>query len=188
MRCVREATLTLALLAVAATPARAERFFAPFLGFSFGQDAGNCVSLTNCEEKRLNWGAAFGSTRGIFGFEEDIGYAPDFFGKAGAGNNAVLTVMSNLMVVVPAGRVQPYGIVGLGLVRPHAKFDAASLTLDQNALGYDLGGGLNIFLLRGLGIRGDVRHIHTLQNVTLGVFSSDKLDFWRGSAGLTFRF
>jgi hypothetical protein len=33
-----------------------------------------------------------------------------------------------------------------------------------------------------------VRHMHTLQDVTLGVFSSAKLDFWRGSAGVTFRF
>ena len=188
MRLIRDAALALALVVVGAAPARADRFFSPFLGFSFGQDAGNCASLTNCEEKRLNLGAAFGSTHGVFGFEEEIGYAPDFFGKTAAGNNAVLTLMSNLMAVVPAGPVQPYAIVGLGLVRPHTKFDAASLALDQNALGYDIGGGVNIFLLHRIGIRGDVRHIHTLQTVTLGLFSSDKLDFWRGSAGLTFRF
>ena len=28
----------------------------------------------------------------------------------------------------------------------------------------------------------------TLQDVTLGVFSNDQLDFWRASAGLTLRF
>jgi hypothetical protein len=30
--------------------------------------------------------------------------------------------------------------------------------------------------------------MHTLQDVTLGVFQNQKLDFWRASAGLTFRF
>lgn len=188
MRWVRDAVFALALVVVVAAPARADHFFAPFLGFSFGQDAANCASLTTCEEKRLNWGAAFGTTHGMFGFEEEIGYAPDFFGKTATGSNAVLTVMSNVMAAVPAGPVQPYAVAGLGLVRPHAKFDAASLALDKNALGYDIGGGVNIFLLHGVGIRGDVRHIHTLQAVTLGLFSNDKLDFWRGSAGLTFRF
>jgi hypothetical protein len=33
-----------------------------------------------------------------------------------------------------------------------------------------------------------VRHLRTFKDVTLGVFSNDKLDFWRASAGLTFRF
>jgi hypothetical protein len=33
-----------------------------------------------------------------------------------------------------------------------------------------------------------VRHFHTMQDVNLGVFASDKLDFWRASAGLTLRF
>ena len=64
-----------------------------------------------------------------------------------------------------------------------AAFDASS-----NTLGYDIGGGVNIFLAPGVALRGDVRHLHTLQDVTLGVFSNDKLDFWRGSAGVTFKF
>jgi hypothetical protein len=34
-----------------------------------------------------------------------------------------------------------------------------------------------------------VRHVRTLQDVTLGgVFVNAPLDFWRGSAGVTFRF
>jgi len=76
----------------------------------------------------------------------------------------------------------------VGLIRPHASLDASNLSFDQNALGYDIGGGLNIFLAHAIGIRGDIRHLHTLQDVTLGLFSNDQLDFWRASAGLTFRF
>ena len=172
----------------AARPARADGFISPFIGFNFGGDSSNCASFTNCDEKRINWGASLGSVNGVFGFEEEIGYAPQFFGKTPGGDNAMLTLMSNLMLVVPAGPIQPYGIIGLGLMRPHVKFDATSLALDKNALGWDIGGGLNVFLGHSIGIRGDVRHLRTLKDVTLGVFGNDKVDFWRGSAGLVLRF
>ena len=180
--------LAAALSVWTVAPARAQGFISPFAGFNFGGDSANCISLTNCNEKRLNWGASLGKTNGVFGIEEDIAYAPDFFGKTAGTDNAVLTVMSNLMLVVPAGPIEPYGLVGLGLIRSHAKLDASSLSLDKNALGWDIGGGLNIFLTHSVGVRGDVRHIRTFKEVTLGLFGNDQLDFWRGSAGLTLRF
>ena len=180
--------LTAGLLLLIAVPARGQGFISPFGGYNFGGDSANCASVQNCEEKRLNLGVSVGTTHGIFGFEEELAYARDFFGKTPGGNNAVLTVMSNVMVVVPAGPIQPYAVVGLGLIRPHVQFDALSLALDKNALGYDIGGGLNIFLGHTLGVRGDVRHLQTLQDVPLGLFSNDRLDFWRASAGLTLRF
>src|SRR6266487_37499 len=64
-----------------AAPARADGFISPFLGFNFGGDTSNCVSITSCEEKRLNLGVSLGTVRGALGFEEEIGYAPQFFGK-----------------------------------------------------------------------------------------------------------
>jgi hypothetical protein len=187
MRTLRFTALAAAVLIVSSTPARAQGFITPFLGFNFGGDSGaSCVSLTNCEDKRLNWGVGLGTTHGILGFEEEIAYAKNFFGETPGGDNSVLTVMSNLLVVVPTGPVRPYGLFGIGLIRPH--FTTSNLSLDQNTLGYDIGGGVNLFFSRNVGLRGDVRHLHTLQDVTLGVFNNDKIDFWRGSAGLTFRF
>ena len=184
----RSAACAALFLALSAAPARADGFITPYIGFNFGGDSANCVSLTNCDEKRVNWGVSFGSTSGIFGIEEDIGYAPDFFGKTPGGDNAVLHFMTDLMVLIPAGPIQPYALVGLGLIRPHGKLDASALDVRQNTLGYDIGGGVNVFFVRGVGVRGDVRHLHTLQDVTLGVFRGQKLDFWRGSAGITFKF
>jgi len=188
VRLLRLAAFITALVAGIAHPARAQGFISPFAGYNFGGDAAGCATLQNCEDKRLNVGVSFGTTHGIFGFEEDIGYASEFFGKTPGGSNALLTVMSNLMLVIPAGPIRPYAVVGLGLIRPHVQFDAASLALDQNALGYDIGGGINIFLVHAIGIRGDVRHLRTVQDLTLGVFSNDQLDFWRASAGITLRF
>jgi len=95
--------------------------------------------------------------------------------------------MSNLMVIIPAGPIQPYGIIGLGLMRPHVRFAELSV-LDQNAFGWDIGGGLNIFFGHTVGIRGDLRRLRTFDDITLGIFNSDKIEFWRGSAGLTLRF
>jgi hypothetical protein len=186
----RRLILAAALVACSASPAFADGFFSPFIGYNFGGDSANCLSLRNCEEHRTNWGFSFGSTGDVVGFEEDFGYAKDFFGTTPGGDNAVLTLMSNLMIVIPAGPVRPYGIIGLGLVRPHAKLDLANLAeVDQNALGWDIGGGLNVFFGRTFGVRGDVRHIRTLQDITLGgVFSNAPLDFWRASAGVTLRF
>ena len=176
------------LLVLMASPARAQGFIAPFIGFNFGGDSSNCASLTNCDEKRMNFGVSLGTVRGVFGFEEEIGYASQFFGKTPGGDNAMLTLMSNLMVVIPAGPIQPYGIIGIGLMRSHAQFNTSSLALSNNSLGWDIGGGLSIFLARSIGVRGDIRRLKTLQDVTLGVFGNDKVEFWRASAGLVFRF
>src|SRR3954452_22716383 len=104
--------IVLALVFGAARPGDAQAFISPYAGYNFGGDSANCVSLQNCEEKRLNLGVSFGTTHGIFGFEEDIAYARDFFGRTPGGNNAVLTVMSNLMLVLPAGPIRPYALAG----------------------------------------------------------------------------
>jgi opacity protein-like surface antigen len=55
---------------------------------------------------------------GIFGFEENIGYAPNFFGKSTTlGSNSVLAVMSNLILGAPIGPLRPYVSAGVGVVR-----------------------------------------------------------------------
>jgi hypothetical protein len=188
MKPYRILAIMLTLMSSSVVPARADGFISPFLGFGFSSDSTICQSLTNCEDHRNQWGISLGSTNGIFGFEQDIAWAPDFFGRTSAGGNGMFTLMSNLMVIIPAGPIQPYGVIGLGLMRPHVDFDALRLTLDQNAFGYDIGGGLNIFFGHTVGIRGDLRRLRTFDDVTLGVFGAEKINFWRGSAGLTLRF
>jgi hypothetical protein len=135
IRALAIAFATSAILVGNVTPARADGFISPFIGFNFGGDSSNCASLTNCEDKRTSFGVSLGTVRGVFGFEEDIGYTPDFFGKTPGGDNAMLTLMSNLMLVIPAGPIQPYGLIGLGLMRSHAQFNATSLALDKNSWG-----------------------------------------------------
>jgi opacity protein-like surface antigen len=194
VRSLRLTALAAILLALAPRPAHADAFISPFLGFHFGGDTPDCASVTNCQTKHTNFGVAIGATGGILGFEEDIAFAQDFFPALPGDESSVLTLMSNLMINVPAGPVRPYVIGGFGLVRPHVKatLNPSAVGGDTNALGYDIGGGVNIFFLKNVGIRGDIRHIHTLQDVSvlhLGtLIAGQKLDFNRASVGLTLKF
>src|SRR5262245_41479600 len=103
MRPFRQVVGFVALMLLVAGPAHAEGFISPYIGFNFGGDSANCLSLQDCEERRANFGVSLGVRRGIFGLEQDIAYAPDFFGETDGGSNAVLTVMSSLMLIIPAG-------------------------------------------------------------------------------------
>jgi hypothetical protein len=46
---------------------------------------------------------------------------------------------------------------------------------------------MNILFGSHVGVRGDLRRMRSMQNVTLFIFSGEKLEFWRASLGLTLR-
>ena len=189
MRAAAIALMALMLVGRAA-PARAEGFLSPFIGYNFGGDSG-CPQITNCDDKRLNAGVGLGALGNVLGFEEEFGYAKDFFGSAPNLDSSVLTVMSNLMIVPNLGPVRPYVLVGLGLVKTHVSFEAGSLlTSENNNLGWDVGGGLIGFFSPHVGLRGDVRYIHSFQDLeTLGfTLGHNKLDFGRFSGAVVFAF
>jgi opacity protein-like surface antigen len=177
------------LLALVPAPARADGFIVPFAGYNFGGDAG-CPSLTDCADKRLNFGVAFGSMGRAVGFEQDISYARNFFGETPGADNSVFSAMSNLLVGPGVGPIRPYFVVGVGLIRPHVSSLVGSVTdfdASRNSFGYDLGGGLTV-MLGPVGIRGDIRRFRTVESVDLLIFTGQKLDFWRASAGLALTF
>lgn len=190
---IRHLVLGIILLAMAPAPARADGFFIPFYGFNFGGDS-NCEHFSNCEDKRLNYGLAIGKMGTVFGIEEEISIAKDFFGKVPGVENSVFTLMTNVLIGVGAGPVRPYFVVGAGLVRPHSSFNLKSTK--NNSLGYDLGAGMNGYFSKHVGVRGDVRRFHTFQDVDIPVlgdianeiFVKQKLDFWRATIGLAFRY
>ena len=145
MQLTRHLAFASMLLLLVSAPARADGFIVPFVGYNFGGDSGNCPSLTDCNEKRLNFGVAFGSMGAAIGFEQDISYARNFFGETPGADNSVFSVMSNLLIGPGVGPVRPYFVVGVGLIRPHVSSLVGSVTnfdAGKNSLGYDLGGGL----------------------------------------------
>src|SRR5712691_2710402 len=110
----------------AAAPARAqEGFISPLVGFDFGGDA-SCPAISNCQDKRLNYGVGLGAIGNVFGFEEEFAYAPDFFGTAPNLKSSALTVMSNAMLAPKVGPIRPYFLAGLGLIKTHVEFTPVS--------------------------------------------------------------
>jgi opacity protein-like surface antigen len=191
VRLLRQLAIAVTLVMLLPAPARADGFVTPFLGFNFGGDSADCPRLTECDEKRLNFGVSFGSMGTVFGFEEDISYAKNFFGATPDSENSVFSAMSNLVVGVGVGPVRPYVLGGIGLIRSRVSSLAGSITdIDSggNALGYDLGGGITGMFGSNVGIRGDIRVFRTMKDVELLIFSGEKLEFWRASAGLAFVF
>ncbi len=188
-RTVFACVCALGLLTTAQT-ASAQGFISPLIGFNFGGDAG-CPTATNCEDKNLNLGVSFGSLGTVFGFEVEVAYAKDFFGAAPGMSSNVLTAMSNLMIVPDLKVVRPYALAGVGLMKSHAELTGASLlSTDNNAFGWNVGGGLMVFLTSNVGLRGDIRYFHAFQNLELGgiTVSDTKLDFGRAAAALVFKF
>ena len=60
-----------------ARPAHAQGFVSPFIGYDFGGDAG-CPSITNCDDKHVNYGVSFGALVKFIGFEVEIAIHPRF--------------------------------------------------------------------------------------------------------------
>ncbi len=168
----------------------AQSFISPFIGYNFGGDAG-CPEITNCEDKRRNLGVAFGSVGNVFGAELDFAFIDNFFGETPGVSSNVLTLMGNFMLAPKFGIVQPYGVVGLGLIKSHAEITVGGL-LDEsnNDFGWDIGGGLIVYFGEHFGVRGDIRHFHAFSDLSiLGLaLSEQKLDFGRASAAAVFKF
>lgn len=188
--------LLLGLLAIGitiatATQARAQGFISPLIGYDFGGDA-RCPNLSDCQDTTINISVSVGAMGNVLGFEEEVAYARNFFGDAPGLSSSVLTLMSNVMLVPNIiGPVRPYVLAGIGLIKSHVALTRASvLTTDNNHLGWDIGGGLIGFVGGHFGVRGDLRYVHSFQDLTVLGFTlgNSKLDFARASAGVVLKF
>jgi opacity protein-like surface antigen len=171
-------------------PSAAQGFISPLLGYDFGGDS-SCPEIAGCEDKNLNIGAGLGTLNTIAGFELEVSYAKNFFGEAPGFNSSVLTLMGNLIIGPQLGPVRPYATGGLGLIKSHVSTDPdALLDSTNNDFGWNIGGGVMVFLSENIGVRGDIRHFHSFQDLEILNFplSDTKLDFGRASAALVFRF
>lgn len=176
------------LVLCGSTAARAQGFISPFAGYNFGGDSG-CLTVSNCEDKKLNLGVALG-TAGVIGFEEEFAYAKNFFGDIPGAKTSVLTLMSNVMIAPTIGPVRPYALIGVGLIKSRLDLTLNDVTsADNNDFGWDIGGGL-MLMFGHVGVRGDIRYFHSFEDLEFaGVSVSDlKLDFGRAAAGIVLQF
>jgi hypothetical protein len=191
--------ISTALVTILLTPvsARADTLLIPFFGVNFGGDSGKKFSEA-FDTSQYNWGASITFMGGgVFGFEGDFGYSPDFYGKTDVGGSDVLTATGNLVIGIPFGGqqgfgIRPYGVVGAGLLKSQSDFGTGVAEIDENDLTWSAGGGVLLFFGTHAGLRFDIRYFQTFDDLEiLGVpiaQSPGKVDFTRTSLGFVLRF
>jgi len=204
-------TASIFATAFAAAPrtASADWTITPFVGWNFSGAADvngtGGSSFSNQFEKKIDYGVSLtGMGAGVFGFEVDFGYSPNFFEGGTAANNSfnltnssnVVTFTGNAIVGVPVGghgpSIRPYVVGGVGLIRSNVG-DAGDVfdVNTKNDFGFDVGGGVMGFFTQNVGLRGDFRYFRSFQgsdaNNLTGLALSN-FHFWRGSVGVSFKF
>ena len=175
----------IAMMSVA-LPARADTFFVPWLGANTGNQNVSGV---------IDVGASLGTMLGgTIGFDFDFGYSPDFFGNTL--NSYVMTTMGNVIVGVPFDRghaagIRPYATGGIGLIRASIDSPRLGLSVANNDVGVNVGGGVMGFFGAHVGVRGDLRYLRSLEddNSTnpFNQFDLARLHYWRTSFGVVLR-
>ena len=187
-----------ALSAVAFTPATASAdwLFTPNMGATFG-------GATNGTE-HFTYGASIGwMGAGIFGWEADLNYTPEFF--EGDDNefdfidgSNVTAAMFNLILGAPVGGqfgpgFRPYVSGGMGLLSREVQSEDDLFDVNSNEWGFNLGAGAMGFATDHVGFRGDLRYIRSFEDLERSsgnfedTFDAGTFHYWRGTAGVTFR-
>lgn len=187
-KCAVIATL---LLALSPATARADWLFSPNLGTTFGADAGG--------QERFSYGVSIGwMGAGIFGWEADLSYTPQFFEDDTSDfditdDSNVVSLMGNVIVGIPIGGQQgggfrPYVTAGVGLLQTEVGNEDDLFHIDNNEFGYSLGVGAMGFVSDRIGFRGDVRYLRAVEKIEDDFsFNEGNFDYWRGTVGVTFR-
>jgi opacity protein-like surface antigen len=173
-----------------ARSAAAQGYVSPTAGYNFGGDTG-CLTATDCEDKNWNFGVALGALGSIFGFETEFTYANNFAGSTPTQDTSVLTIMGDFMLAPKITIVQPYGLVGIGLIRTSFTPTVGAEESDNN-FGWNVGGGLIVYFNRHFGLKGDVRYFHAFDALSLLGFDlardQNKIDFGRVGLGAVIKF
>ena len=110
---------------------------------------------------------------------------------------SLTTYMGNLVVRLPTGPIQPYGSAGVGVVRVTGDVDVPFfgevISASASDVGWNIGGGVYLFPLPNFGLRADVRRFQTgdvsWEDIAdIGDLPLPKFNFWRATAGVTFKF
>jgi opacity protein-like surface antigen len=181
------------VLMLAPASARADWLFTPNIGGSFGGSASG--------NEHLTYGATIGwMGAGIFGFEADFAFTPEFF-ESGDGDidffdsSNVTSFMANAVIGIPIGcqvgpGFRPYVSGGIGVLQQNIESAGELFSINNDEFGVNIGFGAMGFATDHVGFRGDVRYYRALTDpdsdnefdIALGDF-----DFWRGTVGVTFR-
>jgi len=170
--------------------ARAQGFVSPMYGVNFGGVSG-CPQLTGCMDQQTNVSVAAGLLSRLVALEAEVAYTPTFLGEAPGLSSKALTLMGNVMIAPEVGRLRPYMLGGLGVIRTRVELTTSSpITTDHSVLAFGVGGGVIGFVTSHFGLRVDMRYIHSFSEFTVAglTLSSDNIDYSRASAGVVVKF
>jgi opacity protein-like surface antigen len=170
--------------------ANAQGFISPSIGYNFGGNAG-CRSATDCQDKNWNFGGSIGALGSVVGFEAELTYEGEFTGDRPDQRTKVTTGMANFMIAPKIAIVQPYGLVGVGLIRTDVENRITLVSEAKNQIGWTIGGGVIIYLQKHVGVKGDIRYYHSFQALDLlglDLVNGNSIDFGRAGLGMVFKF
>jgi hypothetical protein len=201
-RAATAATLLLVVLCGFPRQSRADSLFVPFIGGTF---AGSTTYLTGLEEgggsKRVTFGGSAGwLSSGLLGIEGEFAYTPGLFQRDAelaiprglVFDSSVVTFTGSVIVAVPQSvtgySLRPYAIGGLGLIHTSLNYDEVFPTVEDNSLGFNVGGGAIGFLTRRTGVRFELRHFRTFDREPseFGEVGA-RVSFWRFTVGVVIR-
>jgi opacity protein-like surface antigen len=204
-KCFAIASLVLIASVAAPSKASADWLLTPFVGWNWGGTA-NLLNFEDFDdefEQKGMFGVSLGwMGAGVFGFEADLGFSPNFFqntsgpGDFEFGDSNLTTFMGNVLLGVPIGGqhgvgFRPYAVAGVGIIKSRIGGPEDLFEVDSTNWGFNVGAGAMFFFTDRIGIRGDVRYFRSLQDDE----PDDEFDvafadfrFWRATGGVTFRF
>lgn len=192
------ATLLLVVLCGFPRAARADYLFMPFIGGTFARETVFHIGaeLEESSKNVIFGGSASWLTAGILGIEGEFAYAPSFFEVenplSDIQSSKLFTLSGSVIVAVPLSvseySLRPYAIGGVGLIHSGISYDLLT-PVDDNSLGFNLGGGAIGFFSRRTGVRFELRHFRTFEREAreFGDIAS-RVSFWRFTVGAVVRY
>jgi len=193
--------LSATLATLAAAPAvHSDTILSGHAGWVFGGDRG-FVFLDEDEANDLEEGAfTYGGALtfmgdGPVGFEIEGAYTPDLFTSPREGffdDNNVSSLMANILIGSNIGeRGKIFLTVGGGILKTQVADVDDFFEIDSTDFGASAGLGAIGYFSDHVGVRGDVRYYRNFgedpENEEFDLDFGD-FSFWRGTAGLAFRF
>jgi len=183
--------MALSIVGVTAPRAAAQGFVSPSFGYNFSGDAG-CRTALDCKDKNWNFGGSVGALGSVVGFEFELTYDGEFTGKKTDESTSVLTGMGDFLLAPKISIVQPYGLVGVGLIKTDVENTITLVSESKNQIGWSVGGGVIVYVHKHVGLRGDLRYYHSFQafdllSIDLGR-DGNKIDFGRAAFGVLLKF
>ena len=192
------ATLLLVVLCGSPRETRADSLFMPFIGGTFARETVFNIGVEQGEGSThvIFGGSASWLSAGILGVEGEFAYAPRFFEVDNpisdiVGSN-LFTLSGNVIVAVPLSvseySLRPYAIGGVGLIHSGISY-VLQAPVDDNSMGFNVGGGAIGFLTRRTGVRFELRHVRTFEREPseFGDVGA-RVSFWRFTVGAVIRY